>query len=254
MNLIDTHAHLHHEGLAGRVDDVVAAATVAGVTKIVNVGCNGADSVAALQLAEQHDGMWATVGLHPVDGEREGATDDIEQLRELATHPKVVAIGECGLDYARAGHHAEWQAKIFRAQIELALERDLPMVWHVRDAFDDFFEITGDYPGLRGIVHCYTSTQANLEKALERGFLIALNGIMTFTKIPAQLEVARAVPLESLVLETDCPFLTPVPHRGKTNEPLYLRDTAEYLAQLRGETLDQLAATTSRNAEKLLGI
>jgi TatD DNase family protein len=252
--LVDTHAHLHHEGLYDRLDEVMASAQAAGVTKIVNVGVAEDDSRVAVELAAKYDHVWATVGLHPHDAETDDVTKAISTLKQLATSPGVVAIGECGLDYSREGTSKDKQAMVFRSQIELALEHDLPMVWHVRDAFDDFFQITGEYDGLRGIVHCFTSTKANMQIALERGYYIALNGIMTFTREQAQLDMAKAVPLDRLVLETDCPFLSPVPHRGKTNEPANLKATAEFLAKLRGESYDELAAATSHNAERLLGI
>lgn len=250
--LIDTHAHLHHEGLNDQVDEVLVRSKAAGVGKIINVGVTADDSVAAVELASKYDNVWATVGLHPHDAGGDDADMALQQLGELAKQPGVVAIGECGLDYSRDGKRSD-QETVFRSQIELALEHDLPMVWHVRDAFDDFFEITGEYD-LRGIVHCFTSNRANMERALERGYYIALNGIMTFSKNDEQLTAAKACPLDNLLLETDCPFLAPVPYRGKTNEPAYIKSTAEFLANLRGESFDELAASTSRNAELILGI
>ncbi len=261
--LIDTHAHLHHEGLSDRTDVVLANAAAAGVNLIINVGVTEEDSRQAVTLAHKYDNVFATVGLHPQDAESDNVATAMQTLEELAADPKVVAIGECGLDYYRGTLGRSVQEPVFRAQIDLALKHDLPMVWHVRPsassgstsyAFDDFFEITDQYPNIRGIVHCFTSTRDNLDKAVERGFLVALNGIMTFTKEVAQLEVVRAVPLENLVLETDCPFLTPVPMRGKVNESAFLRSTAEFIAKLRGESLEDLARATTNNAKELFKI
>ncbi len=288
--LIDTHAHLHHEGLKNRIDEVVENAHVAGINVIVNVGTNEADSVEAVEVTNKYQEVYATVGLHPEDASIANNATWPVTFRRLLSYPKVVAIGECGLDYYRlekgrpdqsqtsnpdypqtkikslTSATRQWQEQAFRIQIELALEYNKPMVWHVRpsapsiaagtgdDAFDDFFRIVDEYPGLRGIVHCFSSTTANMKKAVERGFLIALNGIMTFTKDEVQLAAAKAVPLQNLVLETDCPFLTPVPRRGKVNEPANAKFTAEFLAQLRGESFNTLGNATSRNAAELFGI
>lgn len=250
--LVDTHAHLHHPGLVERLPEVLASASAAGVNKIITVGVNAADSASAIEIASAHDGVYATVGLHPHEADRLG--EERVQLADLAGRPQVVAIGECGLDYFRARTDRQVQRAAFQYQIELALEHNLPMVWHVREAFSDFFEIIDAYSEVRGIVHCFTSDQATMEKCVERGFTIALNGIMTFTKEEAQLSAARAVPLDNLVLETDCPFLAPVPMRGRTNEPAFMQLTAEFLAGLRGETVEDLSRATSHNAINLLGL
>lgn len=250
--LVDTHAHVHFPEFAGHVDAVVERAKQSGVGKIITVGVNIDDSAAAVAMAERFDHVYATLGLHPHDAEFDHPAEAIRGLRVLATHPKVVAIGECGLDYSRPGKGRYEQEGVFRAQIELAIEHDLPMVWHVRDAFPDFFEIIDDYPDVRGIMHCFTSTRADIEQAVSRGFYIALNGIMTFTKLDWQLEAARAVPLDRLVLETDCPYLAPVPLRGRVNEPAYMAHTAEFLASLRDESLAAIEYATSNNAIRLL--
>ena len=249
--LIDTHAHIHFDDYAARLDEVLANAEAAGVERIVTVGVTATDSVKAAALAEKHDHVYATVGHHPHDAKALDAAAE-QQLRKLAKHPKVVAVGECGLDYFRDLSPRGDQEAAFRFQIELALENDLPMVWHVRDAFDQFFEIVDQYDGLRGIVHCFTSSRANMEKAVARGFLVALNGIMTFTKDRSQLEAAKHLPLDHMALETDCPFLTPVPKRGQVNEPANVKLVAEFLADLRGESFEALSKTTSLNAQRLL--
>lgn len=254
--LIDTHAHIHFDDYAGQIDEVLSHAAAAGVKTIICVGVDDTDSKNAIKLAHAQPNpdisLYATVGLHPHDANRGQSV--LDQIAALAADPKVVAIGECGLDFFRNLSSPADQERALRFQIELALKLDKPMVWHVRDAFDQFFTIIDQYPGVTGIVHCFTSNRANMEKVVERGFLIALNGIMTFTKDPEQLEAAKLVPLSHLVLETDCPFLTPAPLRGKPNQPANLKLTAQFLAELRGETLRQLSETTTLNASKLLGI
>lgn len=250
--LVDTHAHLHHPGVVERLDAVMEAAAAADVGRMVTVGCNADDSVAAIAMANRYDNVFATVGLHP--HEADTLNQSQVRLSELATGSKVVAIGECGLDYFRSATQPAEQAAAFKFQIELAMQHSLPMVWHVRDAFDDFFAIVDQYPGVRGIVHCFTGSEDSMKKATDRGFLIALNGIMTFSKDPEQRKAAQAVPLEYLVLETDCPFLAPVPMRGRPNEPAFITITAEFLSNLRGESVEDLARATSQNAINLLGL
>ena len=167
---------------------------------------------------------------------------------------KVVAIGECGLDYFKSETTKDEQERALRYQIELGLDKDLPMVFHVRDAFDDFWHILDDYSGVRGVVHSFTAGLPELRGSLERGLYIALNGIMTFTKDPAQLEAAKAVPSDRLVLETDCPFLAPAPKRGRRNEPANLELTAKFLAALRDEPYEDVASATTTNAETLFAL
>jgi TatD DNase family protein len=257
LRLVDTHAHLHHEGLSHRVDDVLAAATTAGVEIIINVGVDHNDSRQAVELAERYPNLYATIGLHPHDAKL--GLPALESLALIlaghqAQSDKIVAIGECGLDYFKNFSSKQDQEYAFRFQIELALEHELPMVWHVRNAFDDFFKITGEYRDLQGIVHCFTSTADNIEKAVDRGYLIAFNGIMTFTKDTEQLNAAKACPLDSMVLETDCPFLSPAPLRGQVNEPANIRLVAEFLAELRGQPVDEVASATTSNARQLFGL
>ncbi len=164
---------------------------------------------------------------------------------------KIVAIGECGLDYFYTHSPRVDQIKALRFQIELALQHDLPLIFHVREAFDDFWPIFDDYHGIRGVLHSFTDTQANLDKALARGLFIGVNGIATFTKNEAQIAMYRAIPLQNLLLETDAPFLTPVPLRGKMNTPANVRLVAEFLSELRGESLAGLAHATTHNAQTL---
>jgi TatD DNase family protein len=250
--LIDTHAHIHFDSFRDDIDAVLDRAHAAGVDKLLTVGVNDTDSAQAVAVARAYANVWSTVGLHPHDADR--GYEALEEVTRLAALDTVVGIGECGLDYFKSETDPEDQARALRFQIELGLERGLPMVFHVRDAFADFFNILDEYEGVRGLVHCFTAGVPELDEALARGLYIALNGIMTFTKEDRQLDAARRVPLDRLVLETDSPFLAPMPVRGQSNEPAYIAHTAKFLASLRGESLEDLESATTANAETLFGI
>jgi TatD DNase family protein len=242
---IDTHAHIHFEDYREELDELLERAAAAGVEHIITVGVDDIDSGQAVAVARAYDNVYATVGLHPNDADRGfEALEEIQRLTEF----------ECGLDYYREGADRDTQERALRFQIELAIEHDLPLVFHVRDAFDDFFTVLDDYPEARGLVHCFTAGINEAQGALDRGLMIALNGIMTFTKDSNQLEAAKMIPLESLVLETDCPFLTPAPKRGQKNEPANVALTASFLANLRGESLEDFGRATTANAKRLFGL
>ena len=252
--LIDTHAHIHFAEYRDELDAVLERAHAAGVGKLLCVGVTNTDSAQAVAVARAYENVWSTVGLHPHDADR--GYEALEELARLSEHDTVVAIGECGLDHYKSETSPEDQERVLRFQIELALERNLPMIFHVREAFPDFFRILDDYEGkqVRGVVHSFTAGTRELEGALLRGLHVALNGIMTFSKNDSQLRAAKRVPLDRLILETDSPFLAPVPVRGKRNEPSYLPHTARFLAELRGESFDELAAATTRNAQRLFSL
>jgi TatD DNase family protein len=250
--LIDTHAHIHFEDYRDELDAVLDRAHAAGVEKMLVVGVNDTDSAEAIAVAKAYQNLWSTVGLHPHDADR--GYEALEEVARLAELESVVGIGECGLDYYKSLTDPDDQERALRFQIELGLERDLPMIFHVRDAFPDFFRILDEYDGVRGLVHSFTAGVPELEGSLERGLYIALNGIMTFTKEQSQLDAAKRVPLDRLVLETDSPFLAPIPMRGKRNEPANIAHTAKFLAQLRDESLEDLEHATTQNAENLFGI
>lgn len=269
-SLTDTHCHIHEAwrsvngsdatarlwDKAGRpdVDDMLARARQDGVERMICVGTTLPDSELAVEFVGSRENLWASIGIHPHEAKNYAKNNDkLKNLARLAGQPKVVAVGECGLDYFYSHSPAEDQEEVFRFQIELALEHGLPMIFHVREAFEDFWRIIDDYKGLRGVVHSFSATQKELGQALERGFFIGLNGIMTFTKDQAQLAVAKAVPLSNLLLETDAPFLTPKPFRGKICEPKHVKVTAEFLGELRGESLSDIAAATTKNAREFFG-
>ena len=249
--LIDTHAHLQFPDYEGKVTEYLDRAREAGVAQIITIGVDAADSARGVALAAEFDNVYATVGLHPHDAK--AGLDELPQIKTLATGARVVAIGECGLDYYRNLSPAAEQEQMLRAQLELAGELGLPVVFHVREAYADFWRIYQDYR-LPGVVHSFSGNQDDLEKALKHELLVALNGIATFTKDPAQLAVFKAVPLDSLVLETDCPFLTPHPRRGQVNQPAEVKTIADFLCRLRGESLADLAAATTANARRLFKI
>lgn len=252
MQFVDTHCHIHSADYPLDEAGVRRAATDAGVTRLICVGTDERDSARAVDYVQTIDGTWASIGLHPHDAKL--GQPAFDALAALADKPKVVAVGECGLDYYYNYSAKEDQMAALHFQIQLALAHDLAMIFHIRDAFEDFWPIFNQYSGIRGVVHCFTATQNVLQQVLDRGLYVGLNGIMTFTKDEAQLAAAKSVPLDKLVLETDAPFLTPVPLRGKVNESKNVVLTAEFLATLRGESLEQLAAATTQNAQTLFNL
>ncbi len=269
MNLVDTHCHIQSAGLkeGERVtrqlwakspeltgDALVKRAAKAGVTRLLCVGCDLEDSRLAIKFAQEHESCWASIGIHPHEAQHHLGGRRVPEFATLALEPKVVAIGECGLDYFYEHSPKADQVKVLEFQIELALAADLPLIFHVREAFDDFWPIFDAYKGLRGVLHSFTDSSANMKKGLDRGLYIGVNGIATFAKNPAQLETYKAIPLAKLLLETDAPFLTPHPYRGKINEPSRVGVVADFLAELRGESRDKIARETTANARQLFGI
>ena len=252
MEFVDTHCHIHEDSYAFDADETIARAKDAGVTKLVVVGTTAEDSQKTVAFAAARENVWASIGLHPHDAKF--GEDAFSVLKSLAGSPKIVAVGECGLDYYYNHSSKDDQARALEFQLQLAKDHNLPVIFHVRDAFDDFWPIFDRFGPISGVIHSFTATTTELEQALARGLYIGLNGIMTFTKDENQLEAAKAVPLERLILETDAPFLTPVPVRGTVNEPKNVVLTAEFLSTLRGEELGTLAKVTTQNALQLFGI
>lgn len=249
--LVDTHCHIHSPDYQLDAEEVVSAAVAEKVKKLIVVGTDVVDSQTAIDFAAGKQNVWASIGLHPHDAKLGQKTFD--ELSRL-TSDDVVAIGECGLDYYYNHSGKQDQEAALHFQMSLANERGLPMIFHVRDAFADFWPIFDKYPGVRGVVHSFTAGQTELDEILSRSLLVGLNGIITFTKDEKQLETAKNIPLDSLVLETDAPFLTPTPYRGTINEPKQTLQIAKFLSELRSEPLEELAKQTTKNAEKLFNI
>jgi TatD DNase family protein len=255
--LFDTHAHLDFPDFAADLPAVLARAEAAGVADIVTIGAGdglGA-SARAVALAVAHEPVWAAVGVHPHDA-RLFAADDLPRLFELARRPKVVALGEIGLDYVKEYSPRAAQLALFRDQLRLARELELPVVIHDREAHEDTLRALQDVGvGPRGgIMHCFSGDAAFALTLVAMGFYISVPGVITFANAKVLPEAARAVPLDRLLLETDCPFLAPVPHRGRRNEPAYVRFTAEALARVRGESLARIAEATTSNARRVFGL
>ncbi len=278
--LIETHAHLDYPEFAENLDDVIARAGDAGVEQIITIGTGLESSRRAVELAEKYSQVYAVVGIHPTNLDDDlDLTSTISALRELAANPRVAAIGETGLDYHRlpggkirkgdvdvsealgasssAEIHADIiddayqsrQAEFFHAQLELAAELNLNVVVHQRDAWDDTIEILKPFNGkLRGVFHCFVNELNQAQELIADGHLVSLTGIVTFKNAKSVQEVAAALPIDQFMVETDCPYLAPEPYRGKTAEPAHTRLVAEKIAELRGITLDEVAAATTATA------
>lgn len=251
--IVDTHCHIHSSDY--KLDPSVALdnARKSGVEKIICVGTDIEDSRRALEFVQNKESCWASVGLHPHDAKL--GDDAIAKLEDIAktASKKLVAIGECGLDYYYNHSNKDDQRHAFETQIKLALALDLPMIFHVREAFDDFIDITNK-ESIRGVVHSFTANKKELDRVLNSGFYVGINGIMTFTKDQTQLDALKAIPLNRMLIETDAPFLTPSPYRGKINEPVFARTVLEFVANLRGESISEVEKMTSANANELFGI
>ena len=255
MELVDTHSHLHFDSFETNREAAYQAAIDTGVKWIICVGTTLQDSHKACHYAHDKTGVWAAAGVHPHEAaEFLKDPDGAEKLANLLKMPKVVAIGEIGLDYYKSTTPKDIQEKAFRAQLEVGLTTKLPFSFHVRDAWSDFWRIIDDYRGITGVVHSFSSGRKQLDAALNRGLYIGLNGIMTFTKDEAQLEAARQVPLDKLLLETDAPFLTPAPFRNEQCQPKHTAATAEFLAKLRDQSMAELSKSTTDNAVKLFNL
>jgi TatD DNase family protein len=279
--LIETHAHLDYPDFANDLDDVIRRATEAGVTRIITIGTSVESSRRAVDLAEKYRNVFAVIGVHPTYV-AEAGDDVIASLRELAKNPRVVAFGETGLDYhhlpsveARKqksvqvfnalqseteeeleatiedGAYKSKQAALFEEQLDLAVEFGLNVVIHQRDAWDDTFELMRPYAGkMRGVFHCFGGTLDQANEVFELGHLVSFTGIVTFKNGKQVRDVAAHVPLDKFMVETDCPYLAPVPFRGKRCEPAYTRLVAEEIARARGVSLEEIARATTATAEK----
>ncbi len=255
MTLIDSHCHLNYEGLAERQDEVLASARARGVAGFLNISTRQREWNEVIAVAERHHDVWATVGVHPHEAD---AHPDLgaAALVEGAAHPRVVAVGECGLDYYYDKSDRAAQRERFAAHIDAARQAGLPLVVHTRDAEQDTSEILEKAVregGITGVLHCFTGSADLARKGLDLGFYVSLSGIVTFKNAQDLHDIAKWLPADRMLVETDSPFLAPVPNRGKVCEPAFVAYTAAFVADMRGEPLDRLAEATTANFFRLFG-
>lgn len=252
--LADSHAHIDDERFDADREEVVARALAAGVSLIVNIGADMASSARSVALAEKYPGIYAAVGMHPHDAKDMRETD-YTQLEQWTKHPRVVAIGEIGLDYHYDLSPRPVQKEVFLRQLDLARKTGKPFIIHEREAHADTLEIIRSAArGLKGVFHCFSGSVETAREYLKMGFYISVAGPVTFSKSGKTKEVAKYVPLDRLLVETDSPYLTPQPHRGHRNEPAYVRLVAEEIASLRNLPLEEVAAATTANVRRLFDI
>lgn len=253
MKLADSHCHLNYKGVAETSDEVLARARATGVVAMLNISTRESEWGAVIGTAERESDVWATVGIHPHEAD-EHPHIDTARLVDAAAHPRVVGIGESGLDYYYDHSDRAAQQRSFRAHLAACRETGLPIVVHTRDAEDDTAAILRDELGkgaIAGVLHCFTGSAELAQIAIDLGFYISISGIVTFKSAQNLQAVARDLPLDRLLIETDAPFLAPVPHRGKQGEPAFVADTCRFLAQLRGEAPEALADATRANFHRL---
>jgi TatD DNase family protein len=251
IRLIDSHCHLDFDRLSNRLPEVLAAMAANDVAGCMTIGVTLEEAPKVLAIAAAHEQIFASVGVHPEYADHQ--EPDVESLCALAQHPKVLAIGETGLDYHWHKDRPEWQRERFRVHIRAAKQLNKPLVIHTREAAEDTLAILKEEraEAIGGILHCFTESLAVAEQAIDLGFYISISGIVSFKNAAQVHEVARAIPLERLLIETDSPYLAPVPYRGKPNEPAYVRHVAEAIADLRQISYEAVAEASSRNFLKL---
>ncbi len=252
--LFDTHAHMDDRAFDTDREALLAALPEAGIALLMNPGCSLESSRNAVALAEQYDYIYAAVGSHP-DAADEVNGEVLEEYRTLCKlNPKIKAIGEIGLDYHYEDIPRDIQLRAFRAQMALAAELDLPVIVHEREAHEDGMAVVREFPGVRGVFHCYSGSAEMARQLVDLGWYIGFTGVLTFKNARKAVETAAAIPLERIVLETDCPYMSPEPFRGKRNDPGRLCHMAEKLAQLRGLPLEEIHRVTTRNGRALYRI
>ncbi len=251
---IDSHCHINFPELAADLTGITGAMAANGVTHALCVSVNLETFPEVLAIAERFPNIFASTGVHPDD--RSGEEPDIDRLIGLAGHPKVVAIGETGLDYYRVEGDTEWQRRRFRTHIRAARQSGKPLIVHTRASAEDTLRVMREEKAaeIGGVMHCFTETGEVAKRAMDMNFMISFSGIVTFKSAIALKDVARDVPLGNMLIETDSPYLAPVPYRGKTNQPAYVRFVAEEIARIKGISIDSVAEATSANFFKLFKI
>ena len=251
--LFDTHAHLNDPVFDEDRDTLISSLPGEGVVLVMNPGCSLENSLQAIAIAEKYDFVYAAVGTHP-DTAEEVNEQVIQQYRSLCTHPKVKAIGEIGVDYYYETIPREIQLRAFRMQMELARETGLPVIIHERDAHDDGMRMIKEFPDVTGVFHCYSGSAEMARQLVKMGWYIGFTGVLTFKNARKAVETAQSIPLDRIVLETDCPFMAPEPFRGKRNHPGYLYRMAERLAELRELPVEEIHRITTENGKRLYRI
>ncbi len=245
--LIDSHCHLHDREFfsEGQAEEMIKRAHAAGIKKIICIGTDHHDSLAARDFASRHDDVYWTYGIHPEAAGVSIGDSSPTNKKFSSVRTRPIAIGEVGLDYHYEGYNREAQIKLFEQMLQLAIDNNLPVSFHVREAFDDFFAVTKNFSSLRGVVHSFTDNKKTLKRILnETNFYIGVNGLATYSTLPTP-------PLDRILLETDAPFLTPKPFRGIINEPAYIREVAGWLSEKLGVELETIAEETTKNAKQL---
>ena len=251
--LFDTHAHLNDTAFDEDRAQLLQTFQEAGVGLVMNAGCSLESSREGIALAESYPWIYVSVGSHP-DIADEVTEDVIEIYRQMCKHPKVKAVGEIGLDYYYETIHRESQLRAFRMQMQLAEELDMPVIVHERDAHEDGMGVVKEFPKVKGVFHCYSGSAEMARQLVELGWYIGFTGVLTFKNARKAVETAASIPLERILLETDCPYMAPVPYRGKRNHPGLLPYMAQKLAEIRGISVEEVARITTENAKRLYRI
>ncbi len=251
--LFDTHAHLNDAAFDTDRDALIAGLKDKGVGFVMNAGCSLQSSQECIALAEKYPFLYASVGSHP-DSADEVCDEVLAKYLEMSRHPKVKAIGEIGLDYYYENFDRQIQLRAFQKQMELAREADLPVIVHEREAHGDGMEVVGSFPDVTGVFHCYSGAAEMARQLVKKGWYIGFTGVLTFKNARKAVETAEAIPIERIVLETDCPYMSPVPYRGKRNDPGRLPYMAQRLAEIKGLPVDQVIEITTLNAKRLYRI
>lgn len=245
--LVDSHCHLNFPEFKDDLPEVLERATTMGVTTYLTVNTKLTDALELQKIADTYPRVFCSVGVHPHDAADYASTDLIDQIKALTSHPKVVALGETGLDYHYEHSPRDQQIEAFKIHLEAGCALDLPIIVHTREADADTLNCLDGYPKSRGVFHCFTGGTQMAQGGLDRGYFISFSGIITFKKSEELREVVKYVPLDRMLVETDAPFLAPLPHRGKRNEPGFTRHTAEMIAEIKGISLTEVAEITTRN-------